>query len=54
MRKWRCKVCNFLYDEKIGLTRQRIPAGTSFQNLPDDWECPDCDVGKDQFVLDQD
>ncbi|MEO5331304.1 MAG: rubredoxin [Magnetococcus sp. YQC-5] len=54
MRKWRCKVCSFLYDEKIGLPKGNIPPATSFQNLPSDWECPDCDVGKDQFVLDQD
>lgn len=53
MRKWRCKVCNFLYDERIGLPRRNIPPTTSFQDLPPDWECPDCDVGKEQFVLDQ-
>lgn len=54
MRKWRCKVCSFIYDEKIGMPKSRIPPGTSFQNLPQDWECPECDVGKDQFVLDHD
>ncbi|MEO5345932.1 MAG: rubredoxin [Magnetococcus sp. YQC-9] len=54
MRKWRCQVCNFLFDERIGLPRLKIPASTSFQDLPDEWECPDCDSSKEQFVLDRD
>ncbi len=54
MRKWRCKVCNFLYNEKTGLSQSRIPPGTNFQDLPPNWECPDCDGGQDQFVVDYD
>lgn len=53
MRKWRCKVCDFIYDERIGIPRRHIPPTTSFQELPEEWECPECDVGKDHFVLDQ-
>ncbi|MBF0417141.1 MAG: rubredoxin [Magnetococcales bacterium] len=54
MRKWRCPVCNFLFDEKIGLPRQKIPPSTNFQELADGWECPECDGSKEQFVLDRD
>ncbi|GAB0058886.1 hypothetical protein SIID45300_03245 [Candidatus Magnetaquicoccaceae bacterium FCR-1] len=54
MRKWRCPVCNFLFDERIGLPRMKIPASTSFQDLPDGWECPECDGSKERFVLDRD
>ncbi len=42
MAKYRCVVCNYIYDEKI--------EGKKFQDLPDDWKCPVCNVFKDLFV----
>ena len=41
MRKYRCKTCGFIYDE----SKEKI----LFNNLPDDWVCPLCGVGKDMF-----
>ena len=42
MAKYRCVVCNYIFDEKI--------EGKKFQDLPDDWKCPLCNVSKDLFV----
>ena len=49
MAKWKCKVCDYIYDPAKGDTNNNIPAGTSFENLPDDWVCPECGVGKEEF-----
>jgi len=48
MDKYRCTVCGYIYDPEIGDT-PRIKPGTAFENLPDDWVCPQCGVGKDMF-----
>jgi rubredoxin len=50
-RKYMCVVCGFVYDEKEGLPKHSIAAGTPFENIPDDWTCPDCGVGKSDFEL---
>jgi rubredoxin len=49
MDKWECTVCGYIYDPEIGDPDNGIKAGTPFEALPDDWECPDCGVGKDMF-----
>lgn len=49
MQKWVCIVCGYLYDPAVGDTENDIPAGTTFENLSEDWVCPECGVGKDQF-----
>lgn len=49
MDKYRCKVCNYIYDPAAGDSSQGIPPGTSFADLPDTWVCPECGVGKEQF-----
>ena len=48
--KYKCLVCNYVYDPEIGDPDSEIPPGTSFEDLPDDWLCPLCGVGKDQFA----
>jgi hydroxylamine reductase len=50
MRKYKCLVCDYIYDPLIGDPDSGIGPGTAFGNLPDDWLCPLCGVGKDQFV----
>lgn len=47
--KYVCDVCGYIYDPAAGDPTADIPAGTSFDDLPDDWVCPECGVGKDQF-----
>lgn len=49
MGKWRCTVCDYVYDPAEGDPDAGIPPKTSFENLPDDWECPICGVGKGEF-----
>ncbi len=49
MSKYICTNCGYIYDPEIGDETQGIPAGTSFDNLPDNWTCPICYVGKEQF-----
>lgn len=50
-RKWVCAVCGLVYDEALGLPEEGIPPGTRFEDLPEDWFCPDCGVGKADFEL---
>ena len=50
MRKYKCLVCDYIYDPSIGDPDSGIEPGTAFENLPDDWLCPLCGVGKDQFA----
>ena len=49
MDKYRCTVCGYIYDPAVGDTNQGIKADTPFADLPDNWICPDCGVGKDMF-----
>ncbi|MFO7711680.1 MAG: rubredoxin [Dehalococcoidia bacterium] len=49
MAKYECTVCGYIYDPKEGDPDGGIKAGTSFEELPDDWVCPVCGAGKDQF-----
>lgn len=49
MEKWECTVCGYVYDPAEGDSTQGIEPGVPFENLPDDWVCPECGVGKDMF-----
>lgn len=49
MKKFRCKICGHIYDPVLGDPMQNIPAGTAFEDLPSNWRCPVCGVGKDDF-----
>ena len=49
MEKWKCSVCDYEYDPVQGDTKGGIPPGTAFEDLPDDWFCPNCGVGKEFF-----
>ncbi|HJB26960.1 MAG TPA: rubredoxin [Firmicutes bacterium] len=49
MKKYVCTVCGYVYDEAEGAPDQGIAAGTAFADLPDDFVCPLCGVGKDMF-----
>ena len=49
MKKYVCTVCGWVYDEEVGAEENGIAAGTKFEDLPEDFECPLCSVGKDNF-----
>ena len=49
MKRYVCDVCGYVYDEAQGDPDNGIAPGTRFEDLPDDFVCPLCGVGKDQF-----
>lgn len=51
MARWECIVCGWIYDEAAGDPEHGIPAGTRWKDVPDDFLCPDCGVGKEDFEL---
>lgn len=51
MKKWQCVVCGFIYDEARGLPEEGIPPSTPWDDIPEDWECPECGVGKEDFEM---
>ena len=50
MRKYRCTTCDYIYDPAVGDEENGIAPGTEFEDLPDDWVCPDCGDPKEIFV----
>ena len=51
MNKYECIVCGLIYDEALGWPDDGIAPGTRWEDVPDDWLCPDCGVGKEDFEL---
>lgn len=45
-----CSACYFPYDPEKGLPEEGIPAGTRWEDIPDDWVCPDCGTPKHLFM----
>ena len=51
MKKYVCLVCGFVYDEELGDPENGIAPGTKFEDLPEDYVCPLCGVGKEEFEV---
>jgi len=49
MIKYRCLLCGWIYDPEVGDPDGGIAAGTAFEDLPEDWVCPECGAGKEDF-----
>ncbi|MBQ6717599.1 MAG: rubredoxin [Clostridia bacterium] len=49
MKKYVCNICGWVYDEAAGDEEHGIAPGTKFEDLPDDFVCPLCGVGKEDF-----
>lgn len=49
--KYICNICGFVYGEEIGCPEEKIAPGTAWENIPDDFICPLCGVGKDEFYM---
>jgi len=49
MESWECISCGYIYNPTVGDPDAGIAPGTAFEDLPDDWVCPQCGVGKDMF-----
>ncbi len=50
MQKYRCNICGYVYDPAAGEPAAGHAPGTSFEDLPDDYECPVCGAAKDDFT----
>jgi len=53
MKKWQCIVCGFIYDEAEGLESEGIAPGTKWEDIPEDWCCPECGVSKEDFEMEE-
>lgn len=51
MRKWQCLICGFIYDEAEGLEEEGIAPGTKWEDIPDDFSCPECGSSKGDFEM---
>ena len=51
MKKYVCVVCGWVYDPAVGDPESGIAPGMAFEDIPDDWVCPLCGVGKDDFEV---
>ncbi len=50
-RRYICVVCGFIYDEEQGCPEEGIVPGTRWDDIPDDWCCPDCGATKQDFDM---
>ena len=53
MKKYICNVCGWVYDPAVGDPDNGIAPGTAFEDLPEDWVCPECGVGKEDFSVEE-
>ena len=51
MEKYLCTVCDYVYNPEVGDPEAGIAPGTSFEDLPEDWVCPLCGMGKEVFEV---
>ena len=51
MKKWECVMCGFIYDEAEGWPHEGIAPGTRWEDVPENWRCPDCGLGKQDFEM---
>ena len=49
MRKYVCKVCDWVYDPAKGDPKNGVDPGTPWEDVPDDWVCSDCGAPKEEF-----
>ena len=51
MRKWQCFYCGFIYDQAVGMPDADIAPGAAWDDIPDDFICPDCGAAKSEFLM---
>ncbi|NIB41396.1 rubredoxin [Pseudomaricurvus alkylphenolicus] len=51
MKVLQCETCGFVYSEEAGLPEEGIEPGTPWDQVPEDWLCPDCGMGKSDFHM---
>jgi rubredoxin len=53
VKRYLCIACGYYYDPAVGDPDAGIAPGTAFENLPEDWVCPQCGVGKEEFTVEE-
>ncbi len=48
---WMCIICGWMYDEEKGAPEEGLAPGTRWEDVPEDWICPDCAAGKEDFEM---
>ncbi len=51
MKRYMCVVCGFIYSEEVGIPEEGIAPGTRWEDIPENWSCPDCGATKADFEL---
>jgi rubredoxin len=51
MKVWMCMNCGWTYDQAAGDAEGAIAPGTAWEDVPEDWKCPDCGAGKSDFDM---
>lgn len=51
MKKWQCFFCSYIYDEALGAPAEGIPAGTRWEDVSEEWICPECGATKEDFAM---
>jgi len=51
MKKYECMMCGWIYDEALGDPDEGIAPGTAWEDIPEDWTCPDCGASKEDFEM---
>ncbi len=50
-KTYMCVICGFIYEEEQGLPEEGIPPGTRWEDVPENWQCPDCFAAKEDFDM---
>lgn len=53
MKKWMCMNCGWVYEQELGDPAGGIAPGTAWEDIPDDWKCPDCGSSKSEFEMEE-
>lgn len=48
---WMCIICGWIYEESKGAPEEGLAPGTRWEDVPEDWTCPDCGAGKEDFEM---
>lgn len=51
VKKWQCFFCGYFYDEALGDPDHDLAPGTRWDDVLEDWLCPECGAGKTDFYM---
>lgn len=51
MKSYMCVICGYVYEEEKGRPEDGIPPGTRWEDVPENWKCPDCGAAKSDFEM---